>query len=292
MIVDLRSVDPVRPDPPGEYALQLVGALVRITPHLDITVLEPGFTGPVPSEGTLLMPAGGRPRPGQRCITAVHEVASLRPGRLAARFRAAFAVSRSEIVLAPSTHGAQMLTRYLRADSAKVRVILPGIDAGLARTSREETEQLRRELGLPARYLLAFGDQAQARQAFSAATVPREQAGLVDADGLNPTREQLPALLSGALGVLFCQHRLSCGMLALQAMACGAPPVVPDDGAFPELVRDAGLTIPAGSPQAWPEAISALYRSAPLRMQLSRRGRELAAELTAERAARSLAALL
>jgi len=122
--------------------------------------------------------------------------------------------------------------------------------------------------------------------------MPGDRAGLVDADLLRPTRDQLPALLSGAVGVLFCQSRQGCAMLALQAMACGAPPVVPDDGAFPEVVRDGGLTITAGRPADWADAISALYRSGALRMQLSGRSRELAAQLSAERAARSIAALL
>ena len=75
-------------------------------------------------------------------------------------------------------------------------------------------------------------------------------------------------------------------------MACGAPPVVADDGAFPEVVRDGGLTVRAGNLADWSEAISALYRSRPLRMQLSARGRELADGFSAERAARRVLELL
>ena len=67
---------------------------------------------------------------------------------------------------------------------------------------------------------------------------------------------------------------------------------MPDDGAFPEAVRDAGLTVRAGNLADWSEAISALYRSRPLRVQLSARGREIAAGLTAERAARKVLGLL
>ena len=301
LIVDLRAVDAARPDPPGEYALQITAALVRVTPHLTVTVLEPGYQGTVPAFGTLLTPAGGTPRPGRRCITALHEVAGLeRPlAGLADRFRAAFVLNRSERVLVPSTFAAEALGRHLRAGPAKVQVVLPGVEPAFRRSSREEAARLRRELGLPERYLLAYGDQDLAVRAFAAAHVP-SGAGLIDAERLSPTRDQLAPLLSGATGALFCQPRASGAMRALQAMACGTPPVVPADGAFPEVVRDGGLTIPLPtSPsrsgaglRAWTDAISALYRSDALRTQLSRRGRELAAQLTAERAARAVAGLL
>lgn len=301
MIVDLRAVDAVRPSPAGDYALQITAALLRVTPHLEVTVLEPGYRGSIPPAGTLLLLAGGTPRPGLRCITAVHELGELeRPLLgLADRFRRAFVLSRSERVLVPSTFAAETLVRQLRAEAEKVQVILPGVELDFRRSSREEAARLRRELGLPERYMVAYGDQGLAGRAFAAATVPTG-AGLVDGDRLQPTRQQLPPLLSGAVGVLLCQSRAAGAMRALQAMACGAPPVVPDDGAFPEVVRDAGLTIPAqtrGAPvragqPAWSEAISALYRSHSLRAQLSGRGRELAAQLTADRAARAVAALL
>ena len=294
LIIDLRRVDPVRPDPPGEYALQLVGALVRIAVHLEIVVLEPGSRGPLPAGGTLFQPAGGRPSPRHRCIVAVHDLAHLRSGLLGfgRRFATAFATSRSDAVIAPSEVVAEALALYLRVPTARLTVIQPGLEAGFARTSADEAAALRAELGLPERYLLAFGDAALARRAWSGAKTPAEGAGLVIAEDLRLERTRLPALLSGAVGVLLCESLNGCPIRALQAMACGSPPVVPDDGAFPEAVRDAGLTVRAGNLADWSDAISALYRSRPLRVQLSARGREIAAGLTAERAARKVLGLL
>jgi glycosyltransferase involved in cell wall biosynthesis len=75
-------------------------------------------------------------------------------------------------------------------------------------------------------------------------------------------------------------------------MACGAPPVVPDDGAFPEVVRDGGLTVGPTDLAGWAAAISALFRSTPLRVQLSNQARALATGFSAERAARRILALL
>jgi hypothetical protein len=294
LIVDLRTVDLERPDPPGEYALHLTEALVRIALHADITVLEPGYEGPLPAAGTLFLPAGGRPSPRHRSIVAVHDLAHLRSSLLGfgRRFGTAFATSRSDRVVAPSEAVAEALQRYLRVPAGRLTVVQPGLEPRFTRTSAAAAAQLRSELGLPERYLLAFGDRDLAGRAWAGATTPAEGAGLVGVEELRFARERLPALLSGAVGVLFCESLNGCPIGALEAMACGSPPVVPDDGAYPEVVRDGGLTVRAGNLADWAEAISALYRSRPLRMQLSARGRELAARLTAERAARKLLALL
>lgn len=293
LIVDLRQVDPERPDAAGEYGLQLTGALVRLAVHTDLTILEPGFKGALPGGEVLLLPAGGRPLPGRRCLTTIHDLASLRTGvrGFGRRFEAAFAASRSERVLAPSEAVAEALTRYLRVPPDRVAMIRPGLEPGYSRTSREEAEAARARFELPRRYLLAFGDGALAERAWAGATTPPEGAGLAHVERLRPDREQLRALLSGAIGALFFERLNGNPIRALQAMACGAPPVVPDDGAFPEVVRDGGLTLAYESVADWAEAISALYRSGPLRMQLSARARELAAGQTAERAARQVLAL-
>jgi hypothetical protein len=294
LIVDLRPVDPDRPDPPGEYALQLTGALLRIAVHADVTVLEPGFKGPLPPGEVLFQPAGGRPSPRHRTIVAVHDLAHLRSGPLgfSRRFGTAFAASRSDRVVAPSEAVAEGLVRYLRVPPGRVTVVQPGLEPSFTRTSAADAAAVRSELALPDHYLLAYGDGDLARRAWAGATTPEEGAGLVLADELGLGRERLPALLSGAVGVVLCERLNGCPIRALQAMACGSPPVVADDGAFPEVVRDGGLTVRAGELGDWSEAISALYRSRPLRAQLSARGRELATDLSAERAARKVLELL
>jgi hypothetical protein len=294
LVIDLRPVDPVRPDAAGEYALQLTAALVGIAVHAEIRVLEPGFKGPLPAATNLLLPAGGSPSPAHRCIAAIHELAPLRSGLFGfgRRFGTAFAASRSARVIAPSEAVSEALQRYLRVPAERVAVVLPGLEPGFARSSREEADRARTEHRLPGRYLLAFGEADLARRAWAGAETPAEGAGLVLVDELRPERQQLAALLSGGVGVLFCERLNGDPIRAVQAMACGAPPVVPDDGAYPEVVRDGGLTVRAGNVGDWSEAISALYRSNPLRMQLSARGRELAAGLSADAAARRVLGLL
>jgi len=294
LLIDLRSVDPVHPDAAGEYALQLTAALVDLAVHSDLTVVEPGFKGPLPAAQHLLLPAGDAPRPGYRSLAFVHELAPLGSGLrgFRARFGAAFAASRSERVLAPSEAVADALTRYLRVPPDRVAIVRPGLEAEYTRASCEAAEAARAEFALPQRYLLAFGDAALAERAWTGATTPSEGAGLAHVERLRPDRERLRALLSGAVGALFAERLNGNPIRALQAMACGTPPIVADDGAFPELVRDGGLTVSHESATDWSEAISALYRSGPLRMQLSARARELAAAQAAERAARQVLALV
>jgi Glycosyltransferase Family 4/Glycosyl transferases group 1 len=281
-------VDAARPDAAGEYALQLTEALVDLAVHAEVTVVGTGFKGSLPAGDVLLLPAGGRPEPGYRCLAWIHDLAPLRGGLTAfrARFRSAFAASRSELVVAPSEAVADALRRYLRVPAARVAVVQPGIGPGHGRTSREEATAVAKAHRLPERYLLAFGDAALARRAWAAAVTPPEGAGLVIAEELRADREELPAILSGAVGVLLAEPLNGNPMRALQAMACGSPPIAPDDAAFPEVVRDGGLTVRTGHPEDWAEAISALYRSRPLRAQLSNQGRRLATELGAARAAR------
>ena len=267
---------------------------MRLAVHADVVILEPGFKGPLPMAEVLLLPAGGRPRPGYRCFTAVHELARLQGGLtgFGLRFRTAFATSRSERVIAPSQAAAEAIARFLRVAPASIATVLPGIEPGFGRTTREEAARARSDFGLPERYLLAFGDSALAEAAWESAVTPAGSAGLAHADRLRPPRDRLPALLSGAVGVLIRGEDGGNPIRALQAMACGSPPIVAAGGSFPEVVRDGGLTIDPDRPGDWSEAISALYRSNRLRAQLSTRGRELAETLSAERAARAVLGLL
>ena len=298
VVVDLHAVDAHRPDAAGEYALQLTGALLNLGAHAEFVILEPGWRGSYPGGDFLLLPAGGSPRPGYQSIAAVHDLRHLlgprrrNPLAVARQSLAtAWTARRSDHVIAPSETVADGLVRYLRVPANAVTLVRPGLDGSFLRSSRDAADALRRELGLPERYLLAFGDRGLAIRAWAGAAVPAG-AGLVHESDLAVDRDRIARLLSGAIGCLFAVPAAGNPIQALQAMACGSPPIVPGDAAFPEVVRDGGITVRLEVAADWSEAISALYRSRPLRTQLSARGRQLAAELTAERAARSVLGLL
>jgi glycosyltransferase involved in cell wall biosynthesis len=66
------------------------------------------------------------------------------------------------------------------------------------------------------------------------------------------------------------------GLPAAEAMACGAPVVVTDGGALPEVVGDAGVVVPAGDAAALEAAIAALLDDPARRRALGEAGAERA----------------
>jgi glycosyltransferase involved in cell wall biosynthesis len=66
------------------------------------------------------------------------------------------------------------------------------------------------------------------------------------------------------------------GIPPLEAMACGAPTVVSDAPALPEVVGDAALIAPARDPDAWAEQLYTLVSDTEQRERLSKSGQERA----------------
>lgn len=62
------------------------------------------------------------------------------------------------------------------------------------------------------------------------------------------------------------------GLPAGEAMACGIPVVSTDGGALPEVVGEAGLTVPTRNPEALAEAIRTLLLNPELRASLGQKG--------------------
>ena len=99
-----------------------------------------------------------------------------------------------------------------------------------------------------------------------------------------PDDPALAALMAGADA--FCLPSLweGFGLTALEAMAAGAPVVVSDRGALPEVVGDAGLVV-APEPAAIAAALRDVLTDATLAQRLRDAGRARAAELTWSRTA-------
>lgn len=159
------------------------------------------------------------------------------------------------------------LPRLLRAYAA-----LPGplgarhalVLAGGDRAGRPPLEALAARLGVAERVLFA---------------------GLVD-------DRDLPALYAGAAVFVLPSLEEGFGLPALEAMACGAPVVVSNCGALPEVVGDAALTV---DPEAEAEIAAVLARvlsDAGLARDLAGRGRARATLFAPERTADRVLALL
>ena len=63
------------------------------------------------------------------------------------------------------------------------------------------------------------------------------------------------------------------GRVLVEAMACGVPVIGSTCGEIPNVIGDAGLIVPEGSPEAVAEALRRLQRDPALRADLRRRGR-------------------
>jgi glycosyltransferase involved in cell wall biosynthesis len=223
---------------------------------------------------------------GQRTVTAVHDLAHLlargsltRREWLRQNWLVASAVRRSDHLLAPSTAIRLGLVERLRVPEERITVVPPLPGPSFRRSRPAATRALRHELGLPERYFLFVGTGSRrknlrllARAWAQARPDLPDGVGLVlagrGATGVPGARElgyvdaeRLPALLSGAIAWLNPSLYEGCAVGALEAMACGAPPMVAATGAQPRAVDRAGLVLDAHDAAPWAEAMTALAGS-------------------------------
>lgn len=100
-----------------------------------------------------------------------------------------------------------------------------------------------------------------------------------------PDDDELAALMAGCSAFVLPSHWEGFGLTALEAMACGAPVIVSDRGALPEVVGDAGLTC-TPDPPALAAALTRVLSDPALAESMRSRGRERASHFTWERTAR------
>ena len=102
--------------------------------------------------------------------------------------------------------------------------------------------------------------------------VIREQIGLADLVAFLGKRSQdtLPYYYSAAEAVVVPSHYESFGMVALEAMACGAPVVASEVGGLAYLVQDGvtGFTVPSDDPEALAGKLIVLLQDKKLREQM------------------------
>jgi len=100
--------------------------------------------------------------------------------------------------------------------------------------------------------------------------------------------DRLRALLSGAIAFLDPTPHAGNSIGVLEAMACGAPPVVAAGSAGGEVIGNAGVLVAAGDLESWAAAITHLARETQERNSMAARGLRAMSEFRAEGAARRL----
>jgi glycosyltransferase involved in cell wall biosynthesis len=284
---------------PAVYARFVIDLLARSG---DVEVVGGRRSG----DADVVLSLDGRFRPGrgQRTVTAVFDLGHLleRSGYgagewLAQNWRVASAVRRSDHVLAPSQAVAFGLDRYLRVPAGRMTVVAPRPRPCFRRPAREAVDAARRDLGLPGRYFVFVGSRARRKNLGLLATAWRLAApalgagvGLVLAGpggggvpgaldlGYLPL-ERLPALIAGAVAWLNPSLYEGSAVGALEAMACGTPPLVAATGAQARAVGMAGLVLDAHDAAGWAEAMVAVATDGDLRSSLAAGSLEAAAEV-------------
>ena len=290
-----------RPAGPAVYALAVLEAL-RSTGKVDVV-------GPRRArEASVILSLDGRFRAGrgQRTVTVVSELGHLLerrgygPGEwLVQNWRVAFAARRSDHIVVPSAAVEVGLARYLGTPPGRVTVFEPHPGPDFRRRSRQEVAELRATLGLPPRYLLFVGKRSRrknlgllARAWTLAGRRLGTAVGLVLAGpGRGPVpgahdvgyvdARRLPALISGAVAWVNPSLYEGSAIGVLEAISCGAPPLVATTGASPRAAGRAGILLDPHDPEAWAEAIVAVVTNADLRASLAAAGLKAAAELRA-----------
>ncbi|MDH7488469.1 MAG: glycosyltransferase family 1 protein [Anaerolineae bacterium] len=226
-------------------------------------------------------------------------------------------VRKARAVLAISQNTADDLHRLWGVPREKIHLAYCGVDDIFRPLPASEVASFREANGLPAQYILFVGTLEPRKnvvrlvEAFALLKkqdLPHklvlaggkgwmyepifaavERLGLAS-DVIFPgfvPRQELPLWYNGAAGFVYPSLYEGFGLGPLEAMACGTPVVVSDRASLPEVVGDAGLTVPPDDVSALAEAMAAILREPSLAAQLRERGLRRAGEFTWERTAQA-----
>lgn len=237
--------------------------------------------------------------------------AAIRPRRL---------LRRATAVIAVSEHTKNDIVETYGIAPEKIVVITPAANHDCRPVAAAETAGIQAKYGLKPPYFLCVGtveprkNLQAAIRAFANLDDRRAQLVIVGGDGYqaaavraaahgSPATDRirfldhvvaadLPALYTGAVGLVYPSFYEGFGMPPLEAMACGTPVIASQVSSLSEVVGDAGLLIDPHRDADITDAMSALLRDPKLRATLSGRGLERAKRYSWEKSAERLERLL
>ena len=230
------------------------------------------------------------------------------------RWMTALSVRRARQVIAISESTRRDVIARLHVPAERVQTVYCGVDPRFRPFPAAEVEAFRQREGLPERFVLFLGTIEPRKNvsglidAFAGlvASAPAEMSGMhlvvagakgwffekvfaqVELLGLRDrihfagyVPEDEKALWYSA-STCFCYPSLyeGFGLPPLEAMACGVPVVTSDVSSLPEVVGDAGLTVPPDDVAALSAALRQLIVDPSLRAELAHRGQERAGRFT------------
>ena len=254
---------------------------------------------------------GMRFRSDARTVLTLHDpFAFTLPHRnLVARWREqspiAYGVKHADALASNSRWTAREAARVFGIDEARFTVVHPVPDAFWMPTSGEARDPYvlvvagpdkRKNLGTLFR---AF------ERAFPEGSVALFVAGILNEDDefdlgrarfrhvrLMPTDAELRALYGSAAALAIPSTAEGYGIMAVEAMACGAPVIASDAAALPEACEGAALLVPPGDVQAWSHALARIVSDGDLRDRLRAQSLARAASIDRTEPAATMRALL
>jgi glycosyltransferase involved in cell wall biosynthesis len=231
-----------------------------------------------------------------------------------------FSARRATRVLADSLATAKDLAAHYRIPEHKMSVVYPGVDEDLHPvTDSDALAAMRQRYDLPERYLLFVGtlqprkNIARIVQAYArwrkdydgddvALVLAGQQGWLYDPTWTAGVEgvilpgyiddADVPALYSGALGLVFPSLHEGFGFPILEAMRCGIPAITSTTSSMPEVAGDAALLVNARDVDAIAGAIHRIVTDDALRADLIAKGHARTAQFTWARAAEQVLRVL
>ncbi len=222
-----------------------------------------------------------------------------------------WAVQHADHILVSSQATLADLMNLLHVPADKVTVDMLGVDQGFVPLPLETVAATRARLGLPGAYLLFVGtfeprknlpgllDAYHHLRADLPDAPPLVMAGrrgwlyedifakveaLRLADHViwleDAPQADLPAIYNGAVALVLPSHYEGFGLTALEAMACGTPPVASKRSSIPEVVGEAGLLVDPDQPAELADALRRVITDTALRERLRAEGLARAAQFT------------
>jgi glycosyltransferase involved in cell wall biosynthesis len=273
---------------------------------------------PAASRGRLLWsPNNTGPLAVSRQVCTIHDIIPIdRPEWFSAQFSAWYQwllpklVHRVQHIIAISDFTRRRLVQRLGVAPGKITVVWNGVDAQFNPQPEQAIEGMRAALGIRSpRYLLASGSRDPRKnlvrlleawerilpvmpEDLELVLIGREESSLVFATAKAseiPERvrfagyvkqEQLPALYSGALALVYPSLYEGFGLPPLEAMACGTPVVTSSTTSLPEVVGDAAVLVDPANTDAIAEGMMRIVDCANLRGELREAGLARAREIT------------
>jgi glycosyltransferase involved in cell wall biosynthesis len=224
------------------------------------------------------------------------------------RLQIPIAARRSSFVITDSEHAREEIMTDFRVAPERIRAIMLGFNpAMLEQRNRAAGKAVRNRYGLPEGYLLYVGTiqprknidtliEAYARLGRDRKDLPKlvivgrkgwlydklfnriAELGLVDEvlfTGFVPD-EDLPYIYDGARLFAYLSFFEGFGLPPLEAMACGVPVVTSNTTSLPEVVGDAGITVPPADTEQVAAALVRVLDDPELAAALGERGRNRA----------------